>query len=423
MRKVDRWLPWIMVAMAVGFVAGLVQLFTLRFEASDVFPGYSSMRADPLGARALYESLDRLETVSARRHFEGLDKLGGTADTTLLLLGMYPARGGVKMAQWEIDEIEKVAKNGGRVVVTFVPIAGRADMSLVMEMDEQATGKSRSPGRRGSRDDEDETEVSPFAGGVPVYMTKQWGFRFKFDFFQTNLFETASFPEATRVVDGEAVPATLTLHSAMYFDELDPLWRVIYERDDRPVLVERAFGRGSVVLVSDGYLLTNEALTRDRQPDLIAWLMGDNTDVVFDETHLGVVEPTGFMILARKHRLHGLFIGLAVIGALYIWKNSVRFIPPTDDDDRHATRMDIAEGRDAAAALVNLLRRTIPPSEILAACVGEWRKSHPRNAQGGRARVEKIEQVLIEEQSFPPRQRNPVGAYQRISRILKERKL
>jgi hypothetical protein len=55
--------------------------------------------------------------------------------------------------------------------------------------------------------------------------------------------------------------------------------------------------------------------------------------------------------------------------------------------------------------------------------VGEWRKSHPRNAQGGRARVEKIEQVLIEEQSFPPRQRNPVGAYQRISRILKERKL
>jgi hypothetical protein len=404
MRKIDRWMPWIMVALAAGFVAGLVQLFTLRFEATDVFPAYSSLRVDPLGTRALYESLDGLEAIGARRNFLGFDKLGETGNSALLLLGMYPSDKHVKMAQWQVDAIENVARKGGRVIVTFVPIVGRSDLSPAL------------------LESEGGQETTPFAGGMPSYLTKRWGFRFKFDLIQPKPFEPAVFPEATREGDDEVVPVNLTWHSSTYFDELTPEWRVIYRRDDHPVMVERAFDGGSVVLVSDGYLLSNEALTRDRQAGLIAWLIGDNTDVVFDETHLGVVEPTGFMVLVRKHRLHGLFIGLVVVGVLYVWKNALGFIPPTDDVDRHATRTDLADGRDAAAALVNLLRRTIPPSEILAACVGEWRKSNLRGARGHRPKLEKIEQVLIEEQSFPPRQRNPVGAYQRISRILKERK-
>ncbi len=42
------------------FVTGLIQLILLRFESGDVYPPYSSLRADPLGCKALYESLGRV---------------------------------------------------------------------------------------------------------------------------------------------------------------------------------------------------------------------------------------------------------------------------------------------------------------------------------------------------------------------------
>ena len=51
--------------MALGlvlavFVAGLILLFRLRLGQGDVFPAYSSLRADPLGTLALHDSLAQL---------------------------------------------------------------------------------------------------------------------------------------------------------------------------------------------------------------------------------------------------------------------------------------------------------------------------------------------------------------------------
>ena len=60
MLKKDKTLRWLLPALIVVFGAGVIRLFQLRFEAGDVYPPYSSYRADPLGTRALYQSLENL---------------------------------------------------------------------------------------------------------------------------------------------------------------------------------------------------------------------------------------------------------------------------------------------------------------------------------------------------------------------------
>src|SRR5881396_3143359 len=81
-----RRLPFLCLCVALGgFAFGLMHLFQLRFEAGDNYPPYSSLRADPLGTKALYDSLGTL--VSARRHFRPLARLGDGADTTLFYFG------------------------------------------------------------------------------------------------------------------------------------------------------------------------------------------------------------------------------------------------------------------------------------------------------------------------------------------------
>ena len=123
------------------------------------------------------------------------------------------------------------------------------------------------------------------------------------------------------------LPESLSWHSGSYFTNLDPAWKVVYARQSAPVMVERKFGAGSVVFCTDSYFLSNEAMLKERHADLLAWVIGPSSRVMFDEAHLGIVEEPGVAMLMRKYRLHGLVAGLLLLAALFIWKNSSRFAP------------------------------------------------------------------------------------------------
>ena len=119
--------------------------------------------------------------------------------------------------------------------------------------------------------------------------------------------ELKGFITAEKPKDATGIPAELPpqikIHSALYFDDLSKDWRVLYEWDGHPVLVERNYGRGTVVLSADSYFFSNEALRKNRFPEVLAWVVGNNKKIIFDETHLGVEERRGVAGLARKYNL------------------------------------------------------------------------------------------------------------------------
>ena len=57
------------VVLVGALIYGLVQLFTLRFERGDVYPSYSTFRADPLGAKALHDALAESRGFEVQRNF------------------------------------------------------------------------------------------------------------------------------------------------------------------------------------------------------------------------------------------------------------------------------------------------------------------------------------------------------------------
>ena len=117
-----RKLPFIALALTLAsFAFGLIHLFKLRFEAGDNYPPYSSLRADPLGSKALYESLDRM--LPARRHLQSLSKLGDGTGTTLLWLGEEVRD--LRFLPSEYKDIETFVRTGGRVVIALLPTLER----------------------------------------------------------------------------------------------------------------------------------------------------------------------------------------------------------------------------------------------------------------------------------------------------------
>ena len=110
----------ILLACAALFFFGVRELFELRFESGDVYPPYSSLRADPLGAMAFYESLGKMPGISVRRDFSAANHLPQEPGTAYLQLG-------AKRYDWQwlsddlYHDIKDFVRGGGRFGHHFFP--------------------------------------------------------------------------------------------------------------------------------------------------------------------------------------------------------------------------------------------------------------------------------------------------------------
>jgi len=413
MKRPARLILIFLLPMATAmFVYGMARLFQLRFESGDVYPAYSSLRTDPLGVKAFYASLEELDEPRVERNFQPFEKLPGRGDAALLVLGVQPADFDMTDANLA-DSIETYVRTGGRLVVTFFPV-GKEPLPFWRE----GAQKKQQTGPPGGKTPKDQ-EASPLDGFGLVSLCKRWGVELDY----TRLIpdeEGVSQPiTATRVAPMVGTDS-LSWHTALYFTGLDSSWKTIYAAEDRPVIVERKLGRGSIVLSSDSYFLSNEAMRKERHPPLLAWLIGPCPQVIFDETHLGIAEHPGVMTLARRYRLHGLFAGLLALVGLYLWKSMARFVPPWEESDGPHT-VQLASGKDDTSALVNLLQRNISSAELGTVCFREWERTCARTGRIPSARLDRIRTAMELEENLPARERNPVELYNQISRIIAER--
>ncbi|HYT61313.1 MAG TPA: DUF4350 domain-containing protein [Haliangiales bacterium] len=424
--KRDKTILLLLPVLLAAFGFGVVRLFQLRFESGDVYPPYSSLRADPLGTRAFYESLENLRGITVKRFIQEFDRLGEGRDTTLFVFGA-DATGAERSTEHEYKKMEQFMFAGGRIVISFAPLNTRP---WAARRDEAREIRKQKPSRRrpGKSDepDEDKPEKPPageeedWPGGKRISLTDRWHVGLAYENLPKDAADVYQSVIARKKADLN-LPESIVWHSALYFDKPGREWNVIYARDKHPVLIERKFGRGAFVFSADSYFLSNEAMRRHRHPELLAWLVGPNTAVLFDETHLNVRESPGVAALVRKYRLHGLVMGLALLAGLFIWKNAVSFVP-ADGNEAVEARRDAVAGKDSAAGFVNLLRRSIPASEILSVCFAEWKKGRTQGRTGLSARSERVAAVMAEEQARLARDRDAFEGYRRISLILSERK-
>jgi hypothetical protein len=404
----------ILLGCAALFAFGIAQLFELRFESGDVYPEYSSLRADPLGTMAFYESLGKIPGIAARRDFSESNRLPEEPQTVYLHLAS-------SRYEWNFvpndlyHEIQNFLARGNRLVITFFP---ETDSYVFHNHDADKTNSVKSAKSKNEKmtpDNPVKKKKKRTDEDSDVSLADVWGFHAGFEKLTPDgdIYAPASVTNKTDL----PLPQKLAWHSGAIFTNCDPSWRTIYARGTNAVVMERQFGKGSVVVATDSFFISNEAMESDRHADLLAWLVGENKNIVFDEAHLGVVETSGVAVLMRKYRLHGLAAGLILLAGLFIWKHSSSLVPPHPDEQPD----DFVAGKDAAAGFVNLLRRSIAPRDLLATCFAEWKKSGTPAGKFSSTRLQQAEAIFQSENSLSNKDRNPVETYKNISHALATR--
>ncbi|MFO7871114.1 MAG: DUF4350 domain-containing protein [Kiritimatiellia bacterium] len=364
MKKTDRILKTGAVISAVVLALGVTHVFILRFRAGDIYPPYSSLRADPLGAEVLYESLKPCGVEEVRRNYDADPAASLDSEAALFQLGMNTRWYYRADRDYKLD-LCGFAARGGRLVVTFLP--ENDPVSGTRRNNEKANGSS------GEKEDETAEDCAcgpcgtcgPRPSGPVKYLNV--GFNSLTSSRGQNALlseEYLDFP----------LPRTLSCHSSLCFTNLTDRWRAVYRVNGRPVMIENSTGPGSIVLSTLSYPLSNEAMKDERRPVLLAWLVGAKTRVVFDESVHGVRESPTVATLVRRHRLYWLVTGLALLALLFVWRNAVSLVPADPETGPRAARGP-APGKDSTSGLINLLERNIPPHSVIRTCAAEWNRT------------------------------------------------
>jgi hypothetical protein len=388
-----------------AFLFGVIKLFIMRFETGDVYPVYSSLRADPLGTKIFYESLNTVRGISVQRNYQSVSKLMDQQKKTIFFFGLHSHF--LRYADKnDINILEDIVSGGGRLVILLYP-----------------SDKKRAAS--GDKDNKEEKKSLPCKDyddckSRSISLMDRWGFT-----LACNESPEATEParEAKRmlVTNKYHLPDSLSWHSPEYFTNIDDKWEKAYTLNENPVVIDRPFGKGSIVLSTDTYFVSNEAMRKERHPELLVWLVGNNNKMIFDESHFGIRENPGIAALIQKYHLHGLFVGVILLIALFIWKNSFSLVPP-HDEKLMLKEKDISTGKDYISGFVSLLRRNIKTRDVLTVCFKEWQKTFSHRSKDLNSELKQMQSIIESSKALPAKQQNPLKAYQQISKILSERK-
>jgi hypothetical protein len=425
----------VMVLLLLLFGFGVTHLFILRFESGDVYPAYSSLRSDPLGTRGLYESLANLDTVAVQRNYDLRQSITFEPQTTFFYLGASAGDfDSVPEAMMKV--FDRLTQSGGRLVVTFLPVTKKQDQKALEKQDpvqekadtgekDDSLDKPNADKRRSAGRAQTKNESPGLKSGRPskkdgpgptISIKKHWGLDIEYK-------ESLPVKDDKRlaieaVSNRRGLPSFISWHSNLYFELDDDAWQTVYSFDGLPLIVERPYGKGSIVACADSYFMSNEALIAERHTGLLVWLIGGHANLVFDEAHLGLFEQPSVAQLIRNYRFHWFFAALAALAFLYVWKCAVYFIPPPTENSLDDA--DVVSEKDYIQGLIALLRRNFACNQILEVCAREWERTFKKNRRIRPATVERVIGLAETGLTDSKQRKDPVEEYQKISKLIAE---
>ncbi|MCI5150560.1 MAG: DUF4350 domain-containing protein, partial [Candidatus Electrothrix sp. MAN1_4] len=382
-------------------------LFALRLENGDFLPAYSSLRKDPMGTAVLYESLLR-SGVKVQRNHDPLSRAVLNSNETLLVIGHNRTFSGMFRAETEQQALTSFVEKGGRLVITSTEAysldtgdkEGEESDDTDCEPDDQESAEEtkteqieQDEGNKKDEQPEEQPEEVDVDDDPPAWAVQT---RSLLDREKKKEDQKASI--ATGILGdkklGLAWPNKVVFKKP---DEIpDEQWQVLLRLENEPVLIQRRLGQGSIVLATSSFFLSNEAMLRDRQVPLLAWLTGNPSRLIFDEFHHGLRSRESIAGMIRSHNLHGGIIILIVLALLFVWKNSSSLLPRSKSQEKSLEKPAHQRiGRDQFEGMVNTLRLH-PPKNLVVTALQQWEKSNRKWCQAHPKQLRKMRQSALE---------------------------
>ncbi|MBP6602099.1 MAG: hypothetical protein KA250_09875 [Verrucomicrobiales bacterium] len=429
-----------------ALLAGFLSILEKRFAEGGIYPHYASNRSDPMGTSVLYESLGQMEGLEVRRNLTFLNTVEGLDENTAILLLGYPRESFDLLRAPGDSKVMEAVEKGARLIITMNPelvpevyqplrsgeeddwnekrkkVRERASQSgqAGKEADEKEVKKeAEEEEKRKKEQEEEEARLEKEEVDLIGPLLRK---KIDFTILPLSGYERPEdgWPvKVGKTLPGGKLPSRLPSWHSQFRFQVSESWKTVGMIETEPVVIERQYGAGSIVLTTDSYFVSNESLHKEANPEFLTWLIGGKNRVVFDETIHGSEESGGAMKLIRRYRAHGVFFGLFFFLVLWAWRSASSLVPGSDDRDRGLVSADgMVVGEGTGSGFIRLLRRSIPSRQLLEQCVAAWKGSLVTDLP--EEKVGKVEQILAQHRETPSRF-DLLSSYAAITELLRKR--
>ena len=388
----------------VALLFGFSELFQARFAKGDGYPAYSSYRADPKGARALYAVYSELSDQPVSRNLTPLVLLDqeDVADATFVRFGQK----NFELPDTDVEKLEALATAGARIVIAKDTIN-----YLPSEFD---TADLTPP----DPDEEEEEELETNTTDI----REKWGFDITYLELEDDVKTlNEARPEGGWRITGSGEPPARWYTPARITDTTVD-WQIFASAEGRPVAIERKWGDGSIVILTGSYFASNESLSLEPPTPFLQYIFGatGSRPIIFDETQLGTVIQPSIIGLVYRYNLGGALLGFACVLGFYIWKNSSPLVKPDSEAEARRYADASIRGSDAATGLVRLIRRHVPQKSLLSTALRTWKNAAARRKIGNATpeAISQAESLIADQENRPARERDLTGTYNQLVSLL-----
>lgn len=393
-----------------GLLGGLAWLVNLRFESGHAYALRSSLRSDPLGSKALHDAYTELPAFAVKRNFTPLVQLHPLSPDAALVFLNTDGRSMHRLANF--DRIVDFVEGGGRLFIALNP-----NQVAYAHLDDEDPPADDADGETDLDEGSEKSKPSSYVRRAGSENDFFWG-------------ELAlrrgdhEGGEARRATEAPPeLPERIPWRGDGALVEFDAaIWTPVYMVEEAVVAAQRAFGAGRIIVMTDDYLFSNEALLKHRYPELLAWVPGGQSELIFEETHLGVAEPAGVATLIRRYGLEGFALAFAGLMALVVWRGASPLLPPFAGRTQDQV---VRSEHSLEAGLSDLIRRSVPPKALPRQAFEAWKQSFVRTKADERFYAETlsaVEALLQTQEALPTRQRKPGETHLKIKSIINRKK-
>ena len=422
----------LLIAMGTVLIIGVADIFSLRFSRGDLYPEYSSLRPDPFGCKALYESLEEIE-IDVERTFNSADAISDKEHTTLIRTGIHSFRD-----PFDGKALRDFVFEGGHFIAFFAPDATtklekRKYAKKKLKKESKGTPCDIKKNKINKKKNDEKTDKKIAKKNEDCSncdkTTSECDIpkKFTFSFMSETGFEIRARRESE---DEEKSALKLAIPTIKYKDEKfksfptfsrnffiftdKSKWKVIFTENKLPVLASRNFGKGRITICVSSYLVSNEGLAKLENSKLISHIIPPGRKTLFDEHFLGLKQVKNIAWLFKKYKLQLLIANLILAAAFFVWRNmaSMSNISTTQAAAYYETET-VESDFSNSDGLRNLIRRSVGKKELTRVCLAEWRKTvKMRNIP--KDKIKEIEEIVKKHENA-----DPVQVYKLISEVLK----
>ena len=403
---------------------GIAHLFSLRFSQGDLYPRYSSLRADPFGCKALYDSFNELD-IKTTRHFDTVERLPEREKTLFI-------RTGISSMQDITNEpaIHHFIFNGGRFIGFFDPDAEGATKTETGEAKEIDTPSENTADEKEKSDEAEkiksdstpeESKELEFTGekGCQINFQDSIHCELRTIYGKHDTVDIEYIGQPDEKFNTTGAFKSFPLCTTNFFELHDDKWKTLYRSQDGPVIIQRKIGKGDIILCSTSYFISNEGLRKHRNAPLLCYLQGGKDNIIFDEYFLGVQEERNIAWLFKKYKLQYMLLNLGIIVLFFLWYNffSISGITAPKENNYLEASCTVESSLSSSSGLESILSKTIKPDQLLQVCFDEWLKTiKTRNISA--CKIEALKKIFKDSNKT-----TPVSLYREINKVLTKKEL